>query len=432
MLVSTNFESLANAVVFEEISLAKETEDNFYITKAQIDAAVVQMQTDNFSVSEKWLTEAQQTVENLDEKSQKVDLLADIFLKLGNLERKQNDFRAAVKYSDESLKIVETQKSPTLLYEISKLRLMAYQESGNDAEVGNQIPAVIKLAEDYRTEILEENERNSFFDNEQNIYDIAVEHELRSGNDKKAFDYAEISNSRSLLDWLNKGVSKSDENSAIILKESTNPYTIEEIQNRMPPEVQILQYTVLEKKVLIWAVSKNRIIVVSSEITSQLLNEKIREYLTLTQSPGAENQSQAKMIGRELYDILITPILPHLDKNKEICLIPNKSLFQLPFAALVSSGGDFFLTEFTFFYAPSANVFILCTENAAEKQKFTDEQLLSIGNPAFDRQDFKDLQDLPASETEANEISRYYENPKVLLSNKLPKNQFRIYFRAPR
>lgn len=414
MLASSDFESLAKEVASEELNLANESGENFYITTAYIDSGIVQTQADNFSEAKEMLSKARKTAEFINEKSQKEDLLADIFLKTGNLESKKNNYEEAVKYYDESLKIVEAQQSPTLLYELSKQRLAAYQHLGNDDEVGKQIPEVLRIAEKYRAEILEEKERNSFFDNEQTVYDIAIEHELRSSDTKKAFDYSEKSNSRSLLDWLHKGINKSDTNNEIVFNESTDPFTIEEIQARMPSEVQILQYTILEKKILLWIITKETVNVVSSEIKSQELDEKVKNYLNLIQSLKAENQSRAKTLGRELYNILITPILPYLDKNKEICLIPNKSLFQMPFAALVSPGEDYFVTEFDFFYVPSASVFILCTENASKKQPLADERFLGIGNPSFNRKKFPDLQQLPISEKEVDEISSFYQNPKIL------------------
>ncbi|MBA2493508.1 MAG: CHAT domain-containing protein, partial [Acidobacteria bacterium] len=431
MLLDTHLDAFSQAVAVETVELTEQTNDNLFPIYAQINAGVVHTQTGNFDEARKWLLTAKQNAETVSEESERKNLSAKSLLKLGHLERKIGNFQQAAADYDESDKILETTATPIFLYELQKSRLLTYQALGEDAEVEKQIPAVLNLAEKYRTQILEEQERNTFFNNEQTIYDIAVEHEFRQGRDDKAFDYAEISNSRSLLDWLKKGANivRNQKKTEVLFDSSTKPYSLDEIRAEMPPNVQILQYTVLEKRVLIWAISKENVAVAPVEIESDILREKVESYLKLLQSSDTDKQLEAQNLSAELYNFLVNPILPYLDRTKEICLVPSKVLFYLPFAALVSPNKTPFLQEFTIFYAPSASVFIICTENAGNRSNFSDETLLSVGNPTFDREAFPDLPALPAAESEARDIGKFYENSTILLAEGATKEKFQASFK---
>ena len=431
MLLDTNLNAFSQAVAVETVELTKQTDDTLFPIYAQINAGVVFTQNGNFDEARKWLLTAKQNAETVSEESARKDAVAKTLLKLGHLERKIGNFSQAAEDYKEASGILETTATPVFLYELQKSQLLTYQALNNDAEVERQIPAVLSLAEKNRTQILEEQERNSFFDNEQTIYDIAVEHEFRQGRNEKAFEYAEISNSRSLLDWLKKGASvvRRQKHTEVLFDSSTEPFSLEKIRAEMPANVQILQYTVLENRVLIWVISKEKISVLPSEIESPALREKIENYLKLLQSNDREKQAGAQNLSAELYNLLISPVLPLLDPAKEICLIPNKSLFYLPFAALISTNGTPFLQDFTIFYAPSASVFIICTENARKKSDSSNETLLSVGNPAFDREAFQDLPNLPAAESEARDIGKFYESSSVLINSDATREKFENSFK---
>lgn len=431
MLLDTHLDAFSQAVAVETVELTEQTNDNLFPIYAQINAGVVHTQTGDFDEARKWLLTAKQNAQTVSEESERKNLSAKSLLKLGHLERKIGNFQQAAEDYDEADKILKTTATPIFLYELQKSRLLTFQALGDDAEVEKQISAVLNLAEKYRTQILEEQERNTFFNNEQTIYDIAVEHEFRQGRNDKAFDYAEISNSRSLLDWLKKGanVVRSQKKTEVLFDSSTKPYSLAEIRVEMPPNVQILQYTVLEKRVLIWAISKENVAVVPVEIESDVLREKVENYLKLLQSGDTDKQLEAQNLSAELYNFLVNPILPYLNRTKEICLVPSKVLFYLPFAALVSPNETPFLQEFTIFYAPSASVFIICTENAGNKSNFSDETLLSVGNPTFDREAFPDLPNLPAAESEARDIGKFYENSTILLAEDATKEKFQASFK---
>src|SRR6185295_3847629 len=81
---------------------------------------------------------------------------------------------------------------------------------------------------------------------------------------------------------------------------------------------------------------------------------------------GKEQGAGVRQAGQELYELLIPQ---GLDGDKQICFVPDKSLHQLAFASLVSPAGKYLLEDYALFYAPSASVLVLATENARRKDQ---------------------------------------------------------------
>lgn len=412
LFASVRYYELSKVVAQETIFLGEQINEPGIISLSQTQAGIFYTQTEDYSEAREFFNNGIQNAEKLGDESTKKSLVAYSLLKLANLERNAGDYQKSIELYDKSL---QTKDSPYFLYEVQKGRLLSYLVLGNETELEKQIPITIDILEKNRKEILEEQQKNSYFNNEQNIYDIAVEWEFKRGNYEQAFNYAETSNARSLLEHLSK--------------ETSNPLKLLSIQNEIPQNVQILQYTVLDKKVLIWLISKEKFLVKDSNISSDDLTEKIEFYLKLLLKKETDSQNKLNQLSRELYDLLIGPIKENLDGNKEICIIAQKMLVHLPFQALVSPQMQPFLSEFAIFYAPSANVFVLSTKNAEKKTALTEETLLSIGNPSFDQTIFDTLQDLPAAETEAREIARFYDKSRILLGNQATKKALQNYMK---
>jgi CHAT domain-containing protein/tetratricopeptide (TPR) repeat protein len=423
ILSSLKLYSLATAVSLENIKLANELEDSSFIADSQLDAGIVHAETGDFAEARSWLIQAKQNAGALPESADRTAILAKSLLTLGYLERRLDNYSQAEKFYDEALSIVENKEVPFFLYEIEKSRLLTNISLNKDREIEEeQITKIIGLAENYRHQIASEQERISFFNNQQDIYDIVVAYEFNHARYEQAYNYLETSNARSLLSWLKKGnVNVEKKQIEAAFNETFQPLRLDEIRAQMPDRVQILQYAVLEDKVLIWLVSKDNVTVVSSNIGSQELKEKVTAYIERVSRQDNQKQEEAKKLARELYDWLIRPVAEKLDPQREICLIPQKTLFHLPFAALIAPDEKIFLAQFNFFYAPSANVFLLSTENARQKSALTDETFLSIGNPLFDQNYFRDFNYLPDAETEALEITKYYTRKQTLIGPQATK-----------
>src|SRR6185369_2156010 len=285
-------------------------------------------------------------------------------------------------------------------YDALKGRLLCYVALKDSANFEAQLPTVLEEFEIQREDIFEEHNRNVFFDREQNVYDFAIDHEFQKHDYPSALNYSELSRARSLLQALNE---KNPENA------SAAPLHPPELQRGLPANVQVLQYAVLDDKLVIWLITNNRIDAKTKDIRADELRSLVTEYVKgISSGPGKAEKVRA--VSQRLYDTLIGPFREKLDPRRVLCIIPDKALSYVPFDALISPGSQrYLLSEFSLLSSPSLNV--LVRETAAAKERAiasTDETLLSIGNPSFDRQQYPALDDLPAAAREATGIAGNY------------------------
>ncbi|MET0626081.1 MAG: CHAT domain-containing protein [Pyrinomonadaceae bacterium] len=334
-------------------------------------------------------------------------------LQIAHLQRQAGRCADALASYDEAIRTYERMELRIYSYEAHKGRLMCHVALGHDAEVEAELPVVLAKFEEYRRLSLTSAEQHliALADREQGVYDIAIDHAYEKGEAERAFDYSEKSRSRSLLDTLRKRAPSDAATAAAAASpepaEHASPASLSEIKDRMPAGVQAVQYTVLADKTLIWLVTRGQARVIESAVGAAELDAKVSAYLELLTRGPADGRDELARMAAELYDKLVAPVAPLLDPQKVVCVIPDKAVSRLSFAALKSSAtGRYLISDFTLMSSPSLNVFLHCSDEA--RNKTGAETLLSVGNPAFDRQDYPALPNLPASAREARGIARLY------------------------
>ena len=343
--------------------------------------------------------------------------IAETYLLLADLKSKSRDCTNALSDYNQALETYRRLPEVTdRLYQIHKGKLFCFQQLDRREDFASELQTVLDLSEQYRATIREDASRQAFFANEQDVFDAAAANAIKEGDDRSAFAFIEQSRARSLLDFVesDRPIAEVEKSFASV----THPLSLPEIQARLPEEVQLVQYAVLPEKLAIWVVSKTRFEFVEKPITAVALEKKIEDYqaAVISKAPAAE----VKQAGRELYELLIPTDLA----DQKLCLVPDKSLHQLAFASLVSPNGKYLLEDFALSYAPSASVLVVATENARQKDRFTTESLLSIGNPDFDRDENPNLPDLRSAAAEAKSIAGNYHGSLPLLGGEATKDRF--------
>jgi CHAT domain-containing protein len=127
----------------------------------------------------------------------------------------------------------------------------------------------------------------------------------------------------------------------------------------------------------------------------------------------------------ELHSLLMAPIEASLDTSKTLCVIPDKILNYLPFAALLSPAGNYLIQDYDLCSAPSGTLFV--TQSAAAQHQFQpfEEKLLLVGDPKFNRKLFSSLRELPASAVECKEVSGLYPKHQLLLRDDATEKKIR-------
>ena len=325
-------------------------------------------------------------------------------LLLAHLQRQSGAIEQAVKSYSEAIDNYNKIEPGVYKYDALKGQLLCYVALNDSANFEAQLPTVLKEFEKQRVEIFEEQNRNVFFDREQSVYDVAIDHELAKHDDLSALNYSEQSRARSLLKAL------TEKNGAETV--STSPLHPAELQRQLPANLQVLQYAVLEDKLVVWLVTGNRIEARTKAIRADELRSLVTEYVKgISSGPGKADKLRA--VSQRLYDALIGPFREDLDPRRVLCIIPDKSLSYVPFDALISPVSQrYLLSEFSLLSSPSLNVLVHETSEARNRATASGaETLLSIGNPSFDREQYPQLDDLPAATREATGIAGNYSKP---------------------
>lgn len=347
---------------------------------------------------------------NTDENIRKL-MMANSSLQKANIYRQAGDWGKAIDSYNECIGIYDNLDFRYYTYQALKGRLYCYISQGEDALAKEELQRTLGLAEKYRSKILETDNRNNFFEEQQNVYDLAMDFEYsRTSNFKRAYEYSEESRARSLFDLLNASGHVSSKNGVLDMSFAAafKALSLEEVWQGLSDKVQIIQYAVLEDKLLIWVVSKGDLKNEQRAITQKSLTDKVLHYLELISSPSAGSNQDEFNTAKELFSELIEPVKSYLDSTKQLCIVPDKALNRLPFGALMSSSGEYLIKQYHLLNSPSSSVFVHCSQTAASKPAKKSERLLSIGNPSFDRKAFRRLEDLESAAKEAEQITGYY------------------------
>jgi CHAT domain-containing protein len=403
----------------EALSFAKETSpDGVTLNDSIRHIVYAATEKGDFGTALEYVNESMKIALRRGDSAENSRTTAEIYLLLADLKSKMKDCDEALTDYDKALELYRAFPEVTnRLYDFHKGKLFCFQQLKRQGDFSRELTTVLKLSEDYRNTIREDNSRQAFFASEQDVFDAATVNALDTQDSRKAFDFVEASKARSLLDFVESGksITEVEKNFGLVAQ----PLSAPEIQARLPEKVILVQYAVLPEKLAIWIVSKTSFDLVERQISSADLQQKVDAYQAAIVGKG--QLSDLKTAGQELYELLVPS---NLSGEKQLCLVPDKSLHQLSFATLVSPSGKYLLEDYALFYGPSASVMVLATGNAHVKEQVRNESLLSIGNPDFDREDNLNLPDLRAAEAEARVIAETYPNSTEFIGGQATKDRF--------
>lgn len=418
LMRKTGFLTTAQDAAKEELQTAgKIMPKTDLIDSSLRNLAVISAEKNDFQTALQFVDEAQKLAENREESEQNNFSLAESFLLRADIERQSGNCEKALGNYEKSREIFSKISELTVsIYSIHKGKLLCLDAQKKQSEFQNELETVLNLSEEYRQKIREDESRQSFFENEQIVFDTATEHALESGDLRRAFEYAETSRARSLLDFVRseKTIAETESGFSAI----TKPLTLEEIQRSLPENIQVLQYVVMQEKVGVFSITKDRFDYSEKPISKFELEKKINDFRRSILEKKGKNEIE--IISTELFEILISA---NIEAGKTICFISDKILNLLPFAALISPHKKYLIEDFPLIYSASLTVFISATEKA-KKRNSESEMLLSFGNPSFDRKENPSLSDLPDAETEAKNVSEKYHNSLLFTGDKATRENF--------
>jgi CHAT domain-containing protein len=286
------------------------------------------------------------------------------------------------------------------------------------AERGLKLAAAER--ERQREQIQGEQERASYFAQMREVTDdlVLFESEQRHRDDV-AFDYAERSRGRMLLDYT-LSPSPTGTAAAAAAAGLARPLTARQVARGLPHGTVLLEFALAKGRLLTWSFHAGG----SPRLFTARLdaNELIRweKELAVARRAGKgwERPSSA------LYEHLLGPVAGEIAPDSALVLVLDGPLAAIPFAALRDpQTGRFLVEDHPLSVAPSASLYLASLRRDRSFSRNV-QTVLAVGDPAFSRELFPLLPSLPESLAEAETVARLFPLGRTLLGEKATKAAF--------
>ncbi len=133
--------------------------------------------------------------------------------------------------------------------------------------------------------------------------------------------------------------------------------SVKEVQNKINKKTAILSYHLAENELIIFCITKNEITYSNKEIDSSFF-EKMDKLKVSLSNNNMEQSYNANSISAELYKTIISPIHNKIEFAKNLIIIPDDELNNLPFEVFMDSNGNFVLEKYKVQYQYSSALLI--------------------------------------------------------------------------
>jgi CHAT domain-containing protein len=293
------------------------------------------------------------------------------------------------------------------LPDVHLLRARAFVAAGDDDGAWRDVMKGIAVLEEQRGQIGSDDERSGIFDRSGELFDDAVRLALRRGDATAAFEYAERSRARALLDTLGTGAPRV-------------PESVAAIQSTVGDGV-LIEFHALPEKLVTFVVSRQGLQTFESDVTSAELERRVTAFVSLTVD-GAPPE-ELRRSGGELFDLLLARSAGNGDAL--LAIVADGVLRSLPFASLYDRLHRQYVVEARpLLLTPSASVFVDLAREIGTRGGGAPRSALVIGDPAFDGERFPALARLGGSDREARAIAPMYASSAVWRDEEATKKRF--------
>jgi CHAT domain-containing protein/tetratricopeptide (TPR) repeat protein len=353
------------------------------------------------------LQEAESAVERIGDLALRHRRQSDLAFARGTVSM-DDDPRSAIAHLTEALTAYRRDGNYVYMLRAFLARARAYRLAGDDeraaADLAAGLHAYDRLGENPRQEDL----RLSFLETTDRIFDEMIDLQAKRGRTDLVLAYADQARTRVLPGSVSRIFVDAAEKRRLLAAEP-QALGLAEIRRRLPEGVTLVQFCVLDDRVLIGLISRR------NDPATNLFEPKVpREQLerlvaaTRTFQPGGDTDWRAA--SASLFDILVRPWYGGAGSGQRLVFIPDKVLHSLSFPSLVDrETGRFLLQDHPVAVTPSATLYVNALER--ERRGAVEGKIppgLVIGDPAIDHARFPSLSALPASAAEARRIAALY------------------------
>ena len=375
--------------------------------------------------SQQYLTIAREIKDRLGEGTA-LGYLGGAYLYLG-------DYAKAIEYGEQQLAIAREIKNRHGEGAALNNLGLALLKAGNPTEAEKMLLNGIQVWESMR-QLLGSNDVNkvSIFEGQAGTYRVLQQVRVAQNNPIAALEIAERGRARAFVDLLTQRLSSGSSNPAIAV--APNQDEIRQIAKAQ--NATLVQYSIIydtfeiqgkqvgrESALYIWVIQPTGEITfreVDLKPLWQQHNRSLANLIIGNQEFLAVRSRSTGFVNPQidlptLHQLLIEPIANLLpkDPNAHVIFIPQGSLFQVPFPALLDANGTYLIEKHTILTAPSIQVLALTRQ---QRQKLAPQQshsgnALVLGNPtmpnvpSYPGAPQQVLPRLPGAEAEARAIA---------------------------
>jgi CHAT domain-containing protein/Tfp pilus assembly protein PilF len=402
-----------------------------------------------------------------------------VLANLAELAKKPEDFRWGLDFAQQAMKIASEMGLAEQLWEAQLVLARLYRRMGRLEEARTELQSAIATVEEVRRDIPGEQLAQQAFESMVLPYHEMVGILLAQGDVANAFEYAERAKGRVLFDVMRQG--RSDVSRAMTsaerareqqllaglaqlnrelreeLSANANRERVAELRTRLRkarldyeafltelyaahPQLHVergemspvrasdldallaqeavdafLEFVVTDEATYVFVHSRGGDLKAHTiAITRKELDQQVRQF---RESLGERELTYASA-ARSLFKKLLQPVEARFRDAKQICIVPDGPLWELPFQALQPAAGRFLLDRHAIFYVPSLTVL---RETLAKKRMrgpgLRTARLLAFGNPVVPSEIASQVQSvyrdaslgsLPHAETEVRRIASLY------------------------
>lgn len=277
------------------------------------------------------------------------------------------------------------------LADLYAARAEAEEKLGQRSLAEGDFLGCITELEAERSEVADAELRERYFASGSRVFDRAIRHVWIGGRRDDAFTLAEQSRGREVL-GPGRPASMTPRGVLAGLRAGDT----------------VLEYAVLEDRLVIWVVGPSRSIAVERPLSARALNDAIAAQRAILDGDGNVDQAIDRLSA-----LLFAPIAAEVRGAKRLVIVANKTLRSVPFAALRDPSSRKYLIEtYEIVVAPSAAAYLRAVQQARTKPRRAVPSVLLASYTAGDAS--RGLAALPLGAAEVDSLRGVYQSARIL------------------
>ena len=294
-------------------------------------------------------------------------------------------------------------------------RARARRASGDSDAAESDLWKAVTLFESERATLRGEDERRTFADASQELFDALLALSTESAQppivslaiaERARLTGPAVAPRQSA--GAIRGISRDD----AMVREDFMIATLRRRFSELPRDCALIEYAWLDDRLLIWTVREGQLTLTVRTVPRQQLRDAIRERVNQLRSAARPATIAAK---DELSALLASSAVRNLRPQERLLIVPDKSLAGLPFAALRDPAtGEYLVEHHAISILPSAMQLFALLDRQRREVADPRAGASVVAASAFDRSKDPDLPPLPGAEDEVRQVAHLYPRVTIL------------------